>query len=107
MSFAATELVNSMLSSSNADGPEMLEAVKQDPKASSQLLLLAHLYAKTDSTSLNRLRKELFRPKYTAKDIAIGTGIGVTALTGEEVVSNEQGRSPCASQLGCFKRFSI
>lgn len=72
-----------MLSATNPDGPEMLETVKQDPKASTQLLLLAHLYAKTDATSLTWLRKELLRPKYTAKDIAIGTGLGAGAIAGE------------------------
>ena len=60
----------------------MLQTVKADPKASTQMLLLAHLYAKIDSASLARLRKELYRPKYTTTDIAIGAGATATALTG-------------------------
>lgn len=82
ISYAATELVNTLLSTIKPEGPEMLQTIKQDPQASKQVLLLAHLYAKIDSASLARLRQELFQPKYSAKDIAVGTAIGATALTG-------------------------
>ena len=47
------------------------------------MLLLAHLYAKTDAASLARLRRELLRPKYSLTEIAVGTGIAATVVAGQ------------------------
>lgn len=60
----------------------MLNTIKADTKASKQMLLLAHLYAKTDAASLAFLRAELLRPKYTATDLAVAGGAGTAVLTG-------------------------
>lgn len=81
LSFAATQLVNMMTGGGDCES-EMLARVKADPKASKQMLLLAHLYAKTDAASLTKLRGVLLQPKYTAAEIAVGAGIGVTVVAG-------------------------
>jgi len=51
-------------------------------QASKQMLLLAHLYAKTDAASLAKLRGALLQPRYTTGEIATGTGVGVTVVAG-------------------------
>lgn len=82
MSYAATEITDAMTDPYSEAGQEMLDRVKQDPRASKQMLLLAHLYAKTDAASLARLRRELLRPKYSLTEIAAGTGIAATVVAG-------------------------
>ena len=47
-----------------------------------QMLVLAHLYAKTDSASLATLRSVLLRKRYTPAEISVGVGLGVTATAG-------------------------
>ena len=47
-----------------------------------QMLVLAHLYAKTDSASLAALRSALQRKRYTAVEIGVGAGIAVSLTTG-------------------------
>lgn len=49
-----------------------------------QLLLLAHLYAKTDSASLATLRRTLLRKRYTSTEI--GAGVVVSAATTAGIV---------------------
>lgn len=46
------------------------------------MLLLAHLYAKTDSASLAALRSTLLRKRFTAAEVSVGIGLGVTATAG-------------------------
>jgi hypothetical protein len=41
----------------------MLEVLKQDPRAAQQFLLLAHMYARTDTYSLSWLRAALVKSK--------------------------------------------
>lgn len=82
LSYAATELVNEMTDPYSEAGREMLARVKADPRASKQMLLLANLYAKTDSASLARLRRELLRPKYTVAEMAFGAGVVTTLAAG-------------------------
>ena len=47
-----------------------------------QMLLLAHLYAKTDSASLATLRGTLLRKRFTAAEVSVGVGMGLTATAG-------------------------
>lgn len=42
---------------------QMLEVLNQDPRAAHQFLLLAHLYARTDTYSLSWLRSVLVKSK--------------------------------------------
>ena len=88
VSYAATQLVDIMCNSNNDAGREMLNVVKADAKASKQVLLLAHLYAKTDAASLAFLRDELLRPRYSAKDIAAAVGAGSAVLAGRLVLGS-------------------
>ena len=83
LSYAATELVNAMTDTATDRGKEMLDRVRADPRASKQMLLLAHLYAKTDAASLAKLRRELLRPKYSVTELAVGAGIGTTVAAGD------------------------
>lgn len=83
LSYAATQLVHEMASTTSQQGREMLSAVKADPRASKQMLLLAHLYAKTDAASLAFLRQELLRPMYTPTEIATAAGTGSVVLAGK------------------------
>lgn len=87
MAYAATQLVDAMCNANNEAGKEMLASVKADARASKQVLLLAHLYAKTDAASLAFLRSELLRPRYSAKDVATATGAGSAVLAGEPFAS--------------------
>ena len=82
VSYAASQLVDVMCGPTEA-GREMLNAVKADARASKQMLLLSHLYAKTDAASLAFLRTELLRPKYKAGDVALAVGTGSLVLTGQ------------------------
>lgn len=85
VSYAATQLVDMMCNSNNEAGREMLAIVKADARASKQVLLLAHLYAKTDAASLAFLRSELLRPRYSVKDVAAATTTGTAAMAGENL----------------------
>lgn len=51
------------------EGKSMLEALRSDPKVSRQFLLLAHLYARTDTASLGQLRRALLLPRYTPAQV--------------------------------------
>lgn len=84
LSYAATGLVDAMTDPYSEAGREMLDAVKADARASKQMLLLAHLYAKTDAASLARLRRELLRPKYTLTELAAGTALGTAVVAGRQ-----------------------
>ena len=82
VSYAASQLVD-MMCGGTESGKEMLNAVKADARASKQMLLLAHLYAKTDAASLAFLRTELLRPRYTAGEVALAASTGAVVLTGK------------------------
>ena len=83
VSYAASQLVD-MMCSGTESGKEMLNAVKADARASKQMLLLAHLYAKTDAASLAFLRTELLRPKYTVGEVALAASAGSVVLAGAD-----------------------
>lgn len=85
LSYVATDVVSAMTDPFCEAGREMLDRVRLDPRASAQLLLLAHLYAKTDAASLARLRRELLRPKYSLADIATGTGVATAVIAGNHI----------------------
>ena len=61
----------------------MLGALKADPRASRQALLLIHLYADTDAQSLALLRRELLPLRYTAVQLAVTAGVATSAVAGE------------------------
>lgn len=63
LSYTATALVEALLTPGGGNGSAaMLDALRADPRASAQLLVLAHLYARADSYSLAWLRSVLLRP---------------------------------------------
>jgi Tfp pilus assembly protein PilF len=47
----------------------MLEALRSDPRAARQFVLLAHLYSRTDSASLAQIRRALLAPRYTPAQV--------------------------------------
>ena len=51
------------------------------------MLVLAHLYAQTDSASLAIMRAALQRKRYTAVEVGIGAGIAVSLTTGQQSVA--------------------
>lgn len=59
--------------------------LSNDSLHSKQFLLLAHLYARTDQSTLAFLRKALITPKYSkAETVRIG-GLTLAGVTGEQV----------------------
>ena len=58
-----------------------------------QMLVLAHLYAKTDSASLATLRSALQRKRYTAAEIGVGAGIAISVTAGMHIVTSVQSAS--------------
>jgi len=57
----------------------------QDPRGSRQLLVLAHLYANTDSASLALLRRNLLHKQYSI-ELAVAGGAAATLATGAQSV---------------------
>jgi Tfp pilus assembly protein PilF len=47
----------------------MLEALRSDPRAARQFVLMAHLYSRTDSASLAQIRRALLAPRYTPAQV--------------------------------------
>ena len=62
----------------------------QDPRGSRQLLVLAHLYANTDSASLGLLRSALLRKQYS-------TEAGAAAVAGTTLAGGPSGPTRCDS----------
>ena len=96
LSYAATELVDAMTDPYSDRGRDMLDRVRADARASKQMLLLSHLYAKTDAASLARLRHELLRPRYSVYELAAGASAAATVLAGvpnTQWMSSQAGRS--------------
>ena len=81
--FAATELVGKLTNPSSQEGQEMLETIQGNPSASKQMLILAHLYANTDVTSLAKIRTALLRPHYGAKEAAVGASVVAASSAGK------------------------
>ena len=81
--FAATELVGKLTNPSSQEGQEMLETIQGNPTASKQMLILAHLYANTDVTSLAKIRTALLRPHYGAKEAAVGASVVAASGAGK------------------------
>ncbi|CAD7694808.1 unnamed protein product [Ostreobium quekettii] len=90
LSFAATELVSRIVKP-GGKGLEMLKALRNEGRRAKQFLLLAHLYARTDSAALAFLRKSLIPPPYTTSQMAGGVGIGMAAIAGTTIVANSPG----------------
>mmetsp|Transcript_36376 Transcript_36376/g.65081 ORF Transcript_36376/g.65081 Transcript_36376/m.65081 type:complete len:512 (-) Transcript_36376:403-1938(-) len=82
LSYAATDLLLKLKHQSSAQGREMLETLRLSEKATKQFLILAHLYAKTDTATLAWLRKALMPPTYTPLQIAAGAGVATTLAAG-------------------------
>ena len=51
------------------------------------MLVLAHLYAKTDSASLATLRSALQRKRYTAAEIGVGAGVAISLTAGSHLAT--------------------
>ncbi|KAK9837250.1 hypothetical protein WJX81_001515 [Elliptochloris bilobata] len=90
LAYAANVLVTMLTDQTSADARPMLDALRADPRAAKQLLLLAHLYAKTDAASLAALRRELLRPPYTAVEAAAGAVAGAAVLSGAVLAARER-----------------
>ncbi len=57
----------------------------QDPRGSRQLLVLAHLYANTDSASLALLRRNLLHKQYSI-ELAVAGAAAATLATGAQFI---------------------
>eukprot|EP00879_Flechtneria_rotunda_P019553 GHRR01020540.1.p1 GENE.GHRR01020540.1~~GHRR01020540.1.p1 ORF type:complete len:440 (+),score=147.39 GHRR01020540.1:1011-2330(+) len=88
LSHAATTLMN-QITANNEEARHMLEVLKHDPRAAQQFLLLAHLYARTDTYSLNWLRSVLMRSRYTPLQVAAGVGVATTIAAGGVAAARE------------------
>ena len=47
----------------------MLDAIRSDPKACRQFLVLVHLYSRTDMSALALLRRRLIKPRVSAAQV--------------------------------------
>eukprot|EP00878_Enallax_costatus_P013382 GHUV01013993.1.p1 GENE.GHUV01013993.1~~GHUV01013993.1.p1 ORF type:complete len:362 (+),score=100.78 GHUV01013993.1:430-1515(+) len=81
LSYAATRLM-AQITANNDEARSMLAVLQQDPRAAQQFLLLAHLYARTDTYSLTWLRSALVKSKYTPLQVAAGVGVAATVAAG-------------------------
>lgn len=86
LSYAATLLVKK-ITKSGEESRSMLEALRSEPKSARQFLILAHLYARTDSASLAQLRRALLLPRYTPAQVSVGVAVGITTLAGATAAS--------------------
>lgn len=62
LSYSATRLM-AQITANTDESRSMLATLQQDPRAAQQFLLLAHLYARTDTYSLAWLRSALVKSK--------------------------------------------
>ncbi len=95
----------------------MLDTLRSDAKASRQFLLLAHLYSRTDATSLALLRRKLVSPKLSAAQVmrqwplplfrenklfvaqvTVGAGMAVSAVTATALAANDDRVSAAVSE---------
>jgi len=80
------------------------------PVWSLQMLVLAHLYAKTDSASLAVMRAALQRKRYTAAEVGVGAGIAVSLTAGQRfpagggTSSSSWALCACCSPAKCLCR---
>jgi hypothetical protein len=63
----------------------MLDALRAEPKAARQFLLLSHLYARCDSASLAWLRRALLNPRYTPAQVHVWWCVEGSGWTGSEL----------------------
>ncbi len=87
LSFAATHLMSKLRTrkaggGSSETAAEMLQALKASPKALRQFLILAHLYANTDTASLQWLRAALVPSPFTVTQAFVGASVGISLITG-------------------------
>lgn len=68
---------------------QMLDALRSDPHATRQFLLLSHLYARTDSGALAAVRAALQRPNYSAAQVTVGVVAAATAAAGVAAAARE------------------
>ncbi|PRW57534.1 hypothetical protein C2E21_3791 [Chlorella sorokiniana] len=87
LSYAATHLVDEMTDVHSVEGMDMLERIRADPRAAKQFLLLAHLYAKTDASSLDFLRYKLLPPRYSALQLGAAAATGAAVAGGVSLAS--------------------
>ncbi|GMH35468.1 hypothetical protein BSKO_03336 [Bryopsis sp. KO-2023] len=85
LSYAATELVSAAAKQGCAAGG-IIDKLKGDNKRSQQFLILAHLYARTDQSTLSYLRKALITPKYSPAEMTKAAGYSVAGVTGSLAV---------------------
>ncbi|GAX81460.1 hypothetical protein CEUSTIGMA_g8889.t1 [Chlamydomonas eustigma] len=97
LSYAASELVKQVVQE-NDRGKQMLEALRSEPKAARQFLLLAHLYSRTDVSALAWLRRRLLKPSLSAAQVSVGIGVTVSAVTAAVVAVSDDHISSRLSQ---------
>ena len=89
----------------------MLAALKADPRASRQALLLTHLYADTDAQSLAQLRRELLPLRYTALQLGVTAGVATSAIAGAPVcaagIQAAGATRPVAPVLSCTRHMHV
>lgn len=82
LSYAATDLLLRLKNQGSTAGKQMLEALRLSDKATRQFLILAHLYAKTDTATLRWLRTALVPPRYTPLQVAAGAAAATAVAAG-------------------------
>lgn len=87
-----------MVTKGDDQARSMLDLIRQDPKHRRQFLLLVHLYSRTDSSALSMLRRSLLRPSFTAAQVTVGVGAGVSAVTAAVLASRDERMSSLVSE---------
>ena len=84
--------------------PPLPSSAPADPRAAKQFLLLAHLYAKTDASSLDFLRYKLLPARYTTLQLGAAAAAGAALAGGEPrccCACRWCWRSRCRRRLAC------
>lgn len=63
LSYAATAIMGKLKANTD-EGRQMLDVLRHDSRAAQQFLLLAHLYARTDTYALSWLRSSLLKSRW-------------------------------------------
>jgi hypothetical protein len=84
-SYVATVLATEMSDASSVEGQDMLRRAASNPRAARQLLLLLHLYADCDESTLATLRRALLKPKFETKTVVLGGTLATGAIVGTSI----------------------
>lgn len=89
LSYSITELIK-LITKPGETSKAMIAALRADPRANRQFLLLCHLYGRTDATSLQMVRAALMVPRYSALQITARMGIATGMVTSALLASRNE-----------------